>query len=57
MSCTLVWYGNYLFDKIKSTLKHNSEYIITTGVQVGNDLDIYNYMVVYIVVIEVMKNL
>ena len=23
----------------------------------GSDLDIYNYMVVYIVVIEVMKNL
>ena len=25
----LVWYGNCLFDKIKSTLKHNSKYIIS----------------------------
>ena len=23
----MVWYGNCLFDKIKSTLKHNSKYI------------------------------
>ena len=25
----MVWYGNCLFDKIKSTLKHNSKYIIS----------------------------
>ena len=25
----IVWYGNCLFDKIKSTLKHNSKYIIS----------------------------
>ena len=24
----MVWYGNCLFGKIKSTLKHNSKYII-----------------------------
>ena len=26
---SMVWYGNCLFDKIKSTLKHNSKYIIS----------------------------
>ena len=25
----MVWYGNCLFDKIKSTLKHNGKYIIS----------------------------
>ena len=25
----MVWYGNCLFDKIKSTLKHNSKYVIS----------------------------
>ena len=25
----MVWYSNCLFDKIKSTLKHNSKYIIS----------------------------
>ena len=25
----MVWYGNCLFDKIKSTLKHNSKYRIS----------------------------
>ena len=34
-----------------------SRWHVATGVQVGSNLDIYNYMVVYIVVIEVMKNL
>ena len=37
--------------------KQGSRWHVATGVQVGSDLDIYNYMVVYIVVIEVMKNL
>ena len=37
--------------------KQGSRWHVATGVQVGSDLDIYNYMVVYIMVIEVMKNL
>ena len=37
--------------------KQGARWHVATGVQVGSDLDIYNYMVVYIVVIEVMKNL
>ena len=30
----MVWYGNCLFEKIKSTLKHNSKYIIRVRVRV-----------------------
>ena len=39
--------------------KQGSRWHVATGVQVGSDLDIYNYMVVmvYIVVIEVIKKL
>ena len=37
--------------------KQGSRWHVATGVQVGSNLNIYNYMVVYIVVIEVMKNL
>ena len=37
--------------------KQGSRWHVATGVQVGSNLNIYNYMVDYIVVIEVMKNL
>ena len=37
--------------------KQGSRWHVATGVQVGSNLNIYNYMVVYIVVIEVLKNL
>ena len=37
--------------------KQGSRWHVATGVQVGSNLNSYNYMVVYIVVIEVMKNL
>ena len=39
--------------KLHTENKQGSRWHVATGVQVGSDLDIYKYMVVYIVVIEV----
>ena len=43
--------------RLQTENKQGSRWHVATGVQVRSDLDIYNYMVVYIVVKEVMKKL
>ena len=43
--------------KLHTENNQGSRWHVATGVQVGCDLDIYSYMVVYIVIIEVIKHL